>query len=262
METVGQLDAGYSDLLETFQSASAELTRFNTVIDVAEASLGLALTLTKSTVAFIALVDESGVQKQVFSRAADPMDALPQDEIERIFAAAASFSGPMTNATWRGHATATGPAIRSYSGQPLYAGGKALGMIGVASASGYTALQLRAFAIFANQVAAAIGVAQLNERRQEMIDTLVNLRSELDRSERQRLITEERAKSAERVERAHEAAVDALLAVSRHAKSGHGLADFYRRLTSSIAQLVAARKVLVWKLNEEGMLAAIPGAYG
>jgi signal transduction histidine kinase len=262
LETVGRLDAGYSDLLEAFQSASAELTRFKTASDVAEASLGLALALTKSSVAFIALVDESGVQKQVYSRAADPNDALPQDEIERIFAAAASFSGPMTSATWRGNAGATGPAIRSYSGQPLYAGGKTLGMIGVASAIGYTAVQQRVLTIFANQVAAAISVAQLNERRQEMIDTLVNLRSELDRSERQRLVTEERARSAERVERAHEAAVDALLAVSRHARSGHGLADFYRRLTSSIAQLVAARKVLFWKLNEQGMLVAIPGSYG
>jgi signal transduction histidine kinase len=262
LETVGRLDAGYWDLLEAFQSASADLTRFKTAPDVAEASLGLVLALTRSSVAFIALVDESGAQKQVFSRAADPNDALPEDEIERIFAAAASYSGPMTSATWRGSAGATGPAIRSYSGQPLYAAGKTLGMIGVASASGYSAVQQRVLAIFANQVAAAISLAQLNERRQEMVDTLVNLRSELDRSERQRLVTEERAKSAERVERAHEAAVDALLAVSRHAKSGHGLADFYRRLTGSIAQLVAARKVLFWKLNEQGMLVAIPGSYG
>jgi signal transduction histidine kinase len=262
LETAGQLDAGYSDLLEIVQSASAELTRFKTVNDVAEASLGLALTLTKSSVAFIALVDESGEHKQVFSRAADPMDALPEDEIERIFASAAAFSGPLTNATWSGHPGPAGPAIRSYNGQPLYAAGKTIGMIGVASASGYTALQQRMFALFANQVAAAVGLAQVNERRQEMIDTLINLRSDLDRSERQRLITEERAKSAERVERAHEAAVDALLAVSRHAQSGHGLADFYRRLTSSIAQLVAARKVLFWKLNDEGMLAPIPGAHG
>ena len=46
----------------------------------------------------------------------------------------------------------------------------------------------KTFAIFAKQVAAAIAVAQLSERRQAMIDTLVNLRADLDRSERQRLI--------------------------------------------------------------------------
>jgi len=135
-------------------------------------------------------------------------------------------------------------------------------MIGVASPSGYTAVQQKTFAILANQVAAAIAVAQLGERRQAMIDTLVNLRADLDRSERQRLINEERAMSAERVERAHEAAVDALLAVSRHARSGHGLADFYRLLTRSIAELVAAEKVVFWKLDDEGKLQPIPGAYG
>jgi signal transduction histidine kinase len=105
-------------------------------------------------------------------------------------------------------------------------------------------------------------VAQLYERRQEMVDALVNLRADLDRSERQRLITEERAMSAERVEQAHEAAVDALLAVSRHARTGHGLADFYRRLTRSIAELVAARKIMFWQLGDENMLKPIPGGYG
>src|SRR3989442_5550243 len=106
-------------------------------------------------------------------------------------------------------------------------------MIGVASSSGYTAVQQKTFAIFANQVAAAIAVAQLQERRQEMVDTLVNLRADLDRSEKQRLIHQERARSAERLEHAHEAAVDALLAVSRHARSGHGLTHFFRRLNRS-----------------------------
>ena len=62
--------------------------------------------------------------------------------------------------------------------------------------------------------------------------------------------------------RAHEAAVDALLAVSRHARTGHGLADFYRRLTRSIAELVAAEKVVFWQLDDGGMLQPIAGAHG
>jgi signal transduction histidine kinase len=135
-------------------------------------------------------------------------------------------------------------------------------MFGVAKSTGYTATQQRSFAIFANQVAATIALAQLHERRQEMVDALVNLRGDLDRSEKQRLLNQERARSAERLEHAHEAAVDALLAVSRHARSGHGLTDFYRRLTRSIAELVGASKVLFWKLDEEGALAPIRGAYG
>ncbi|HYL07147.1 MAG TPA: GAF domain-containing protein [Candidatus Udaeobacter sp.] len=262
LDTVGDVDAGAGDLLEKFQAASSELTQLGSVADVAEAALGLALRLTRSSVAFLALDDESTGFKQLFSRAADPLDAMPQDEIERLFAAARAVSGPLDNSTWTSMSMPSSPAIRSYCGRPLETGGRRIGMIGVASATGYTALQAAAFAIFANQVAATLDAARTAERRQEMVDTLINLRSELDRSERQRLVNEERAKSVERVEHAHEAIVAALLAVSRHARSGHGLPDFYRRLTRSIAELVGARKVLFWQLDGDGFLKPIAGAYG
>ena len=261
LETVG-LDAGYGDVLETFQSASDELARFKTVPAVAEAALELALSMTKSSVAFLALTGEDGEDKRVFSRAVDPTETMQRDEIERIFAAAGA-SSRTSGATWSGVPESNAmPALRSTRSHHLQAGGRTLGIIGVASPAGFTAIQQRMFGLFANQVAAALGLAELVEKRQEMIDTLVNLRADLDRSERHRLINEERAKSAERVERAHEAAVDALLAVSRHARTGHGLADFYRRLTRSIAELVAARKVLFWRLTDEGMLVPIAGAHG
>ena len=261
LETVG-LDAGYGDVLETFQSASDELARFKTVPAVAEAALELALSMTKSSVAFLALTGEDGEDKRVFSRAVDPTETMQRDEIERIFAAAGA-SSRTSGATWSGVPESNAmPALRSTRSHHLQAGGRTLGIIGVASPAGFTAVQQRMFGLFANQAAAALGLAELVEKRQEMIDTLVNLRADLDRSERHRLINEERAKSAERVERAHEAAVDALLAVSRHARTGHGLADFYRRLTRSIAELVAARKVLFWRLTDEGMLVPIAGAHG
>ena len=261
LETVG-LDAGYGDVFETFQSASDELARFKTVPAVAEAALELALSMTKSSVAFLALTGEDGEDKRVFSRAVDPTETMQRDEIERIFAAAGA-SSRTSGATWSGVPESNAmPALRSTRSHHLQAGGRTLGIIGVASPAGFTAVQQRMFGLFANQVAAALGLAELVEKRQEMIDTLVNLRADLDRSERHRLINEERAKSAERVERAHEAAVDALLAVSRHARTGHGLADFYRRLTRSIAELVAARKVLFWRLTDEGMLVPIAGAHG
>ena len=253
---------GHLDVLDAVQSASAELSKRKSVAEVAQAALTKAVELTKSAVAFLALADDDGEGKRVFSMAEDPNRALPEDEIERIFATAAAFSAPMADATWSAISDIGGPAIRSTCAQSLQVSGRSLGMIGVASPSGYTAVQQKTFAIFANQVAAAIAVAQLSERRQAMIDTLVNLRADLDRSERQRLINEERAKSAERVERAHEAAVDALLAVSRHARTGHGLADFYRRLTRSIAELVAAEKVVFWQLDDGEMLQPIAGAHG
>jgi signal transduction histidine kinase len=247
LESVG-LDAGHGDVLEAFESATAELARFKTVPEVAEAALGLALGLTRSSVAYLALFDEDGEGKRIFSRAADAQQTMPRDEIERIFAASAK--------------SGSGSSIRSTLTEPLNAGGGSVGMIGVASPRGFSAVQQRMFTILANQVASALALAQLYERRQEMVDTLVNLRADLDRSERQRLVGEERARSAERVEHAHEASVDALLAVSRHARSGHGLADFYRRLTRSIAQLVAARRVLFWQVTDEHMLIPIAGAHG
>jgi len=123
-------------------------------------------------------------------------------------------------------------------------------------------VERRAFAVFANQVAGAVEIAQLQERRQEMVDALVDLRADLDRSEQRRLINEERAQAAERVERAHEIAVAALVAVSDHARFRPDLTDFYRGLTTSIAELVGANKVLFWQLNQDGTLTPIPGAHG
>jgi signal transduction histidine kinase len=182
-----------------------------------------------------------------------------------LVAAADGGLGLIADSVESGWSRTTDPgsrSVRSYCGQPLKAGGKVLGMIGVASGAGYTDVQRRAFAVFASQVAAALEIAQLQKRRQEMVDTLVNVRSELDRSEKQRLLNEERARSAERVEKAHEAAVEALLEVSMHARSGHSLSDFYRKLTTSIAALVGADKVLFWQLSEDGTLAPIPGSHG
>jgi len=257
LETVGAA-TGYGDVLESVQRASAELSRFKTVPEVAEHALLLAIELTRSTVAFIALAAVGSDGKRVYSMASDPMQRMPEDEVERMFAAAAASSGP----AWSGMTDGAAPAIRSTYAQPLVAGGTSLGMFGVASPSGYSAVQQRSFAIFAHHVAMAIALAQLHGRRQEMVDTLVNLRADLDRSERQRLINDERAKSAERVEHAHEAAVQALLAVSRHARTGDGLSDFYRRLTRSIAELVGARRVLFWQRSDDGMLFPIAGGHG
>lgn len=257
-ETASQLESGVWDLLDGFQSVSSELARHTSVAEIAETSLWFALELTKSSIAFIGLSDETGRPDRVFSKTVDGSDALPPDEIEKLFAAARASSSPRSAATHLGPS----PAFRSYCGRELIAGGQTVGMMGVASSTGHTAVQQRAFAVLSNQVAAALAIAQLYELRKQMIDTLVNLRGDIDRLEKKRLIAEERAKAAERVERAHEASVAALLAISRHARSGQGIGDFYRRLTASIAELVAARKVLFWQLVDDGTLTAIPGGHG
>jgi signal transduction histidine kinase len=90
----------------------------------------------------------------------------------------------------------------------------------------------------------------------------VNVRAELALSEQRRLLTEERARSAERLERAQSLAVDALSGISASVRGGQSLDDFYRLLTASVAGLVGARKVLFWQLQRNRTLKAIPGAYG
>lgn len=259
METANRLETDFWEQFETFQFVSVDLARFRDLDEVAERALELTLDLTRSSVAFIAIVDDSGDRKQVYTRAATPSDALTEDQIDNFVK-----KSTLRPATMDGRAggSVRDPGQDSFFSQALQAGGRTIGVIGIVSKTGITAFQRRSFSLFANQLAASIEIARLHERRQEMVDALVNLRAELDRSEEQRLVSEERARSTERLERAHELAVEALLAVSMHARLGKNLTDFYRRLTATMAQLVGAEKVLFWQLNDNKTLTAIPGSYG
>jgi signal transduction histidine kinase len=255
LDTAGRLETSLWDRIETLHSATGEAAGAGDVALVADKALEIALELTHATVAFIGLVDEADSSRQIYSRSADSAQPVAGEEIDRIFASSANGVHPVT-------AVDSDRSVTSFRGQPLHAGGRAIGMIGVAGAAGFTGAQRRAFTVFANQVASALEIATLQQRRREMVDTLVNLREDLDRSEKQRLITEERVHSAIRLERAHELAVEALLAVSVHAASGTDFDDFYRGLTAGIAKLVGADRVLFWQLNQDRTLTPIPGAHG
>jgi signal transduction histidine kinase len=248
LETVGYTETGLWDRLEAFQQVSAELAGAQDLARAADLALKLALELTAASVAFIGLVDDAGTRQQVFSRGVDAARSVTGDEIDRLFAAAA------------GSSPGSGPD--AYYGVALRAGGKIIGMMGVTGGNVYTVVQRRSLALLANQVAAAVAIFRLQQRRQELVDALVNLRADLDRSEKQRVLNEERAQSAMRIDKARELAVEALLAVSTHARSGAGFVAFYRGLTESVAELVGAGKVLFWQLNENRTLTPIPGAYG
>ncbi|MEA2654981.1 MAG: hypothetical protein QOI23_346 [Chloroflexota bacterium] len=262
METVSRLEADFWEQFEAFQFVSVDLARFRDLDEVAERALELALNLTKSSVAFLAMVDDSGDRKQVYTRAAAASDVLTEDQIDGLVQKAKPASGASMDGRAAGGSQHGDASPNTFFSQTLQAGGRTLGVIGVVSKAGFSALQRRSFSLFANQLAAAIEIARLHERRQEMVDALVNLRAELDRSEAQRLLSEERARSTERLERAHELAVEALLAVSVHARLGKNLTDFYRRLTGTVAQLVGAEKVLFWQVNDNKTLTAIAAAHG
>ncbi len=232
------------EALEEVQAACRELARLNEVDEIVELAMSRALSLTKSSVAFMGLTDQTGSYERVYSRSADASRTSAPGEAERLIAGETSSSNPAVCAGL------------------LEAASETVGMIGVARELPYTQIHRHVFAILTSQIAASVQIALLRGRRQEMVDTLINLRSDLERIEKERLINEERAQSAVRVERAHELAVEALLAVSVHARSGQNLTEFYQLLGASVARLVGAAKVLFWQLGEDGILRAVPGGYG
>jgi signal transduction histidine kinase len=244
VETADSRGVEEREALERVQAACLAVARLQDLDEIADSALGLALELTGSSVAFMGLTDETGEYERVFSRSAHASGNAPRQEAEQLIASASSTVDP------------------SICAEALQAGGETIGMLGVARDSPYTGLERQELAIFSSQVASSVQVARLRRRRQEMVDTLVNLRAEIERSEKERLVAAERAESATRVERAHELAVEALLAISVHARSGRDLAEFYQRLGESVAGLVGAAKVLFWQLDENGMLSAVPGGYG
>jgi len=244
VETAGQHEVGVREALEEVQAACRELARLKEVDEIAELAMAQALSLTRSSVAFMGVTDEAGSYERVYSRSSDTSRTAAPGEAERLIAGEISSSNPAVCA------------------RLLEAAGETVGMIGVARELPYTQIHRHILAILANQVAASVEIALLRGRRQEMVDTLINLRSDLERTERERLVNSERAESAVRVERAHELSVEALLAISVHARSGQNLTEFYQLLGESVAGLVGAAKVLFWQLGEDGILRAVPGGYG
>ena len=129
METVSRVEADFWEQFEAFQFVSVDLARFRDLDEVAERALELALELTRSSVAFIALVDDTGDRKQVYTRAANPADAPTEDQIDSLV----ENSGP-TRASMDGQ---DGVPRRvetpqgTFFSQALQAGGRMIGMIGV-----------------------------------------------------------------------------------------------------------------------------------
>jgi len=257
LETTGISEDAVWDRLEAFQTVSSDMAGAQNLAELADKALGLALDLTGASVAFIGLVDEAGKRQEVFSRAAEAGTSVTRVEIDELFAAAAKSTTPARRAP-----LVPDHGLNDYVGLPLMASGKVIGMMGVAGGSVYTVVQRQGIAILVNQVAAAMETHLLQQRRQELVEALVNTRAELDRSEQHRVLGEARAQAALRIEKAHGLALDALLAVSNHARTGAAFSDFYRDLTRSVAALVGAAKVLFWQVNENRTLTPIPGAHG
>ena len=211
-------------------------------------ALDAALAVTRSPVGFVGLVDESGETQLVWKKA-DAAADISSDAMRQL--ALRVIEGDA-------------PAIQSppFIGAQVRASDVLLGVLVVASAPAYTNADREAVGFIAESMAAGFELVRVRKSRQALVETLVNLRAELELSEQRRVITEERARSAERLERAQALAVDSLTGISASLRAGESPDDFYRLLTASVAALVGAEKVLFWQLQPDRTLRAIPGAFG
>jgi len=225
---------------------AAELRELDTFV---RSALERALSVTRSPIGFVALVDDSGELRLTARSSNESAPDIPQDEMQ-------SMARRVIEGDLDGHKPST------FLGVAVELGGAAIGMIGVANAPSYTPGDRDAMHFIAGHLTTAVELVRVRKSRQSLVETVVNARADLEASEERRAIAEEQARSAERLEGAHAVAIQALLAVSANLRAGESLEDFYRLLTASVAGLVGAKRCLFWQLNREGMLEAIPGAYG
>lgn len=231
MATASPFDAALRSVLDRLHGATRELARHDRLPQLGEQTVDLAVALTGSAQAALALGSGEGGYDSVFFRTTERAQRLP-DEAAAILLRAAGVAGSATEprepeSAYRREAT---------MGVELRVGRQIVGAIAVARQIEYTDADRQAFGIFAALVAQAIG--REDERRRQ---------------------SAERARTAERVERAHQLAVEVMLAVSSHAARGDSLADFYRRLARTLAELVDAKKVLFWRVREDQTLAPAGG---
>ena len=237
-----------AEAVAAYEAAAANIGELRGVEATVNQGLEALLHVTHSPVGFAGLIDEGG-ELRLTSRVSDASRGITAEAMESL-----------ARSVMQGE-----PAVRGgpqFMGVPMRIGDALVGMIGVANAPEYTPADREAMRFFANYFATSIELARLRDSRQALVETLVNARAELEVSEQRRLVVEERARSAERLEKAHALAVQALVEISGNLRPGDNLDDFYRLLTSSVAGLVRAKRVLFWQLNADRMLAAIPGAHG
>jgi signal transduction histidine kinase len=248
LETVRHRKPEAAEQAPAARAASLLGSDSDDIEDVVARGVDALLAITRSPVGFAGLVGENG-ETVLISRTAGDDGDITRDAMNQL-----------SRRVLEGDQAAV--ATQRFIGAQLRAGDGLLGTVVVANGGAYTPADRQAVAYFAEQIATSIEVSRLRKSRQSLVESLVNMRAELELSERRRLLSDERVRSAERLERAQAQAVEALSAISGNLRLGEDLADFYRLLTATVAELVGARKVLFWELTPERKLVAIPGAYG
>jgi signal transduction histidine kinase len=208
-------------VLDALFTAIHELDAAHDEGAIAQKAAELALRLTRSGTAVTAVGPLEPGAWRLHAATAQSSQPLSEDAAAEVLGAA-------------GFGRERGQALRAGMGAELQAQGQVLGAIAVTRPGDYTDAERRAFEVFAAHVSLALAVA----RRWD-----------------------DQAENLMRLERAHEQALEVLQSVSSHAVLGQNLTDFYRRLASTVGELVGARRVLFWRLGDDHMLAPIPGGY-
>ena len=229
LATASPFEAALRDVLDRLHAASRELEGARDQSEVAQTAADLVLALTRSAQAVVALGGlghELDRYDRSFSRVAGGSRSLSDAEVAELLAAAGLLPAGAISARGRSHGPAIGSLLRIH--------GQVIGALAVGRNAEYTDTERLAFEVFGSQVSAALsGSSSWDERWQ----------------------------SVERVERAHELAVQVLIALSSHAVKGRNLTDFYSRLARTVGDLVGATRVLFWRLGEDDMLSPIAGGY-
>jgi len=235
LATASPLDAALRDVLDQLLVASEELERWDPEA-APERAAELALAVTRSTQAVLAVGDAAGGGETRLYTCNDDGQRLPESVARELLAVGSGAT------SLGGRAVRTRLAVISAD---FRAGVNAPATLVVSRPREYSDAERQALTMLATLAGRAWEIAAL--------------RAEVDVEEEHRKRTAERLRTAERVERAHDLAVQVLLAVSSHAVAGLSLPDFYRRLARTVSELVGAERVLFWRLDEKAMLAPAGG---
>src|SRR5258708_10964754 len=161
LETTGHSEAALWDRLDAFQTVSSDMAGTQDPAELADLALRLAIDLTGATVAFIGLVDQAGNHQEVYSRGAGAEPSMTGDQIDALFAATSKPPNPARRAP-----LVPDHGLNDYVGTPLKAGGKVIGMMGVAGGSVYTVVQRRAVSLLGKQGPAPLQMSRPQHPRQ------------------------------------------------------------------------------------------------
>ena len=226
MATSSPFDAALRDVLDGLHAATLELLRAEDPAEVARRAAEGVLGLTGSSSAVVALGSPDHGYDRLFTRSAGSSTGSVDDGTAIDLLAAAGFGPPGRPLPDRGRNAAAGVELRAY--------GQLVGAIAVGRQADYSPTERLALDLYAAYVGLAIAASSR---------------------------WDEPARSVERVERAHEQAVEVLDAVSSHAATGENLGDFHRRLARTVGGLVDAGRVLFWRLGTDHTLEPISGGF-